>query len=74
MASAPAWVRGGTYSAIWEAEMARGILEGAGIPARISSDAPGVFGAGWSGTVPRGVELFVPREREDDARAVLMEI
>lgn len=74
MANEFAWVRVGTYGAIWEAELARGILENAGIPARISSDAPGVFGAGWSGGVVRGVDLFVPHDREDDARAVLMEL
>lgn len=65
------WTAIATYAAVYQAEMAAGILEDAGIPVQLRGEQAGVFGAGYSGTVTRGVELLVPIDAADDARELL---
>lgn len=60
-----------TYGAVFEAELASGILADAGIPAQVRGEYSGVFGAGWSGTVVKGVDVLVPEERAEEARDLL---
>jgi hypothetical protein len=66
------WARATTCRSMLEAELSAQTLEAAGIPARIRAhDLVGVFGPGFQGTVPRGVDLLVPSPLVDDAREVL---
>jgi hypothetical protein len=66
------WVKARTFATRFEAEMARARLESAEIPATIHSHAgAGVFGAGFQGLIPGGVELRVPLDRLSDASEVL---
>lgn len=66
------WVKARTFATRFEAEMARARLESAEIPAIIHSHAgSGVFGAGFQGSIPGGVELRVPLDRLSDAAEVL---
>jgi hypothetical protein len=65
------WTVVGEYATRFEAEIARTRLESADIPAGIFSHEGGIFGAGFQGAVPGGVEIRVPTERVDEARAVL---
>lgn len=66
------WVKAGTFATRFEAEMARARLESANIPATIHSHAgSGVFGAGFQGMIPGGVELRVPLDLLPDAADVL---
>lgn len=66
------WVKARTFATHFEAEMARARLESAEIPAIIHSHAgSGVFGAGFQGSIPGGVELRVPIDRLSDAADVL---
>lgn len=66
------WVKARTFSTRFEAEMARARLESAEIPAIIHSHAgSGVFGAGFQGSIPGGVELRVPIDRLSDAAELL---
>jgi hypothetical protein len=66
------WVKARTFATRFEAEMARARLESAEIPATIHSHAgSGVFGAGFQGMIPGGVELWVPLDRLSDASEVL---
>ncbi len=66
------WARATTCRSILEAELSVQSLEAAGIPARFRAhDAVGVFGPGFQGTVPRGVDLLVPSPLVQEAREVL---
>ncbi len=66
-----AWVKAREYATRFEAEIDRAQLEAADIPATIKSHEGGVFGPGFQGAVPSGVELHVPRERLADVLALL---
>ena len=66
------WVTARTFATRFEAEMARARLESEEIPAMIHSHAgSGVFGAGFQGSIPGGVELRVPANRLSEAADVL---
>jgi hypothetical protein len=65
------WVKAREFATRFEAEMARARLETAGIPTTIKSHEGGMFGAGFQGVVPSGVELHVPRHRLVDVQALL---
>lgn len=65
------WIVVMTYGVVYEAEMAKGMLENAGIPAQVLGEHIGVFGPGWSGMSIRGVDLAVPGPLLEDAREVL---
>jgi hypothetical protein len=65
------WKKVREYSTRFEAEIARTRLESADIPAAIISHEGGMFGAGFQGPVPSGVELRVPSDRVAEAEAAL---
>jgi hypothetical protein len=66
------WVTIAEYGAAYEAELAAGRLESAGIPSRIDRhDAVGLFGPGHGGLSVRGVALLVPEVSVDAAREAL---
>ncbi len=54
------WVLVGTFSSVLDADFARQQLDAEGIPALVKSDASGIFGAGFAGTLASGISLFVP--------------
>lgn len=65
------WVKAREYGTRFEAELARARLESARIPSAIRSHEGGIFGPGFQGVVPSGVELHVPGDLLLDARALL---
>ena len=65
------WVVIGNFSTAFEADMVRQTLEAEGIPVLTKSDAPGIFGAGFQGTVTGGVTLHVPSPELDRAQELL---
>jgi hypothetical protein len=65
------WTKVREFSTRFEAEIARTRLESADIPAAIVSHEGGVFGAGFQGPVPSGVEVRVPSDRVAEAEATL---
>jgi hypothetical protein len=67
------WAVVATFAQVYEAEIAKAILESAGIPAQVLGEHVGVFGPGWSGMAIRGVRLVVPSTMLDDANEVLSE-
>ncbi|HEX7051967.1 MAG TPA: DUF2007 domain-containing protein [Longimicrobiales bacterium] len=71
MTREPAWVTVATYAAVYQAEMAVGILEDAGIPAVTRGEQTGIFGPGWAGTVAKGVDVLVPDDCAEAARLLL---
>jgi hypothetical protein len=66
-----AWVTLTTCTTVFEAEMVRQQLEGEGIPVLVKGAKPGIFGPGFQGAVPGGVDVCVPSPEVDAARAVL---
>jgi hypothetical protein len=56
-----------------EADQARITLEAAGIPVLVKGLQTGIFGGGFQGTVPGGVDLMVPSPELQRARELLGE-
>lgn len=68
------WIEIASFGAVYEADLAVAILEGAGIPAAVGSgDHVGIFGAGFQGRTIRGVSVLVPSNRAEEARELLEE-
>jgi hypothetical protein len=65
------WVKAREFSSRFEAEMARARLESADIPTTIKAHEAGIFGAGFQGAVPSGVELHVPSDRLSEVQTIL---
>lgn len=66
------WVPVANYGWGFEADLAVALLEGAGIPAiRRDRDIVGIFGPGFQGPTARGVDVLVPSDAVDAARALL---
>ncbi len=64
------WVAIATFATGLEADMARQQLDAEGIPVLTKSDAPGIFGAGFQGSVGGGVTLCVPSPEVE--RAIML--
>ncbi len=66
------WATVSTFGAAYEAEIAAGRLQSAGIPSRIDRRGTvGLFGPSHQGRSVRGVGLLVPADRLDEARTAL---
>jgi hypothetical protein len=65
------WARVREFGTRFEAEMARERLESAGIPSTIKAHEAGLFGAGFQGVIPSGVELLVPEAALSAAQQIL---
>jgi hypothetical protein len=65
------WIKAQEFDTRHDAELARARLESALIPSAIKADDVGIFRSGLQGTVPNGVELFVPRELLSAAKDLL---
>jgi|GEM_PF-1384571 len=68
-----AWIVVATFAQVYEAEIAKAILESSGIPAQVLGEHVGVFGPGWAGMAIGGVRLAVPGPLAEEAREVLEE-
>jgi hypothetical protein len=67
------WIVVATFAQVYEAEIAKAILESSGIPAQVLGEHVGVFGPGWAGMAIRGVRLVVPGQFAEEALEVLEE-
>jgi len=66
------WVTAATYASGFEADLAVASLEAMGVPAQSrSNDTVGIFGPGFQGATARGVDVLVPADALDVARAAL---
>ena len=65
------WASLASLSSGLEADEARAILEAADIPVLVRGPQVGIFGGGFQGTVPGGVELLVPSPELERSRALL---
>lgn len=55
----------------FEAEMLQQQLEAEEIPVLVRGGRAGIFGAGYQGGVPGGIELLVPLSALEEARAII---
>lgn len=65
------WVKVRTFSSGLDADLARAILESADILVEIRGQQPGIFGASFQGSVPGGLDLYVPRPEVNRALELL---
>lgn len=65
------WVIVGTFATGLDADIARELLEGEGIPVLLQSDTAGIFGLAFQGNIAGGIALQVPSPEADRARALL---
>lgn len=73
-ADAPAearWVKLAAVANTLEAEQMRQTLDAAGIPVLIRGLQPGIFGGGFQGLIPHGVDVCVPSPELERARELL---
>ena len=62
------------YPTVFDAERAKAMLESQGIDSVVeSSSAPGIFGAGYQGSVPGGVGVLVRSSDIDRAWQVVVD-
>lgn len=70
--TAVGWVSVARFAAGFEADLAVARLEAEGILAVTrSNDITGIFGPGFGGATSRGVDVLVPSDAVDAARALL---
>ena len=65
------WVRLVNFAAAWEAESLVEQLRSAGIHAMVKPHDVGIFGLGFAGRTPRGVDVMVTSNALAAARDVL---
>ena len=62
------WTKLASFKTGLEADLAVATLESAGIPCVVHGhNRAGLFGAGFQGAVPGGVEVWVPRDALEEA-------
>lgn len=67
------WAHLATFGSGLEADAARTLLEEEEIPVLVKGPQVGIFGGGFQGTVPGGVELLVPSPELERARELIGE-
>ena len=59
---------------VFDAELLRSMLEDAEIPVLVQGQQPGIFGAGYQGTIVGGVRVMVPSTALDEAREIVKDV
>jgi hypothetical protein len=67
----PKWVKLASFPSGLDADIASARLEEADIPVQVRGQQIGVFGPSFQGSVPGGVDLYVPSPELARARDVL---
>lgn len=67
------WIKLTTFPSGFEADLFVERLRSAGLHARSAGDV-GIFGAGFQGIAPRGIDVFVVNDQLTAARAILEEL
>jgi hypothetical protein len=71
MSSTPQWALLHECATVFEAEILRSLLEAAEIPVLVQGQQPGIFGAGFQGSIVGGVQILVPSTALDEAREIV---
>ena len=67
------WIKLATVGSGLEADIARARLEEAEIPVQLRGEQTGAFGPSFLGTVPGGIDIYVPSPELQHARELLDE-
>lgn len=68
------WIKLANFASGLEADITVERLRGAGLHAEArANDVVGIFGPGFQGPTPKGVDVFVPENELGDARELLQE-
>jgi hypothetical protein len=67
------WIKLATFDSGLDADMARARLEAADIPVQLRGQLTGAFGPSFLGTVPGGIDVYVPSPELQYARDLLDE-
>ena len=65
------WVKIATVSSGFEADATRAMLEEQNIPVLVRGKQAGLFGGGFQGAVPGGVDILVPSSAASRARELI---
>jgi putative signal transducing protein len=65
------WIKLATFGSGLEADIARARLEQADIPVQLRGQHVGIFGPSFQGTVPGGIDVYVPSPEVARARDLL---
>ena len=65
------WVKIATVASGFEADLTRAMLEEQDIPVLIRGKQAGLFGGGFQGAVPGGVDILVPSTVASRARELI---
>lgn len=65
------WIKLATFGSGLEADIARARLEEADIPVQLRGQQTGAFGPSFQGSVPGGVDVYVPSPELEHARELL---
>jgi hypothetical protein len=65
------WVKIATVASGFEADLARAMLEEENIPVLVRGKQAGLFGGGFQGAVPGGVDILVPSAAASRARELI---
>jgi hypothetical protein len=67
------WTKLATFGSGLDADIARARLEAAEIPVQLRGEQTGAFGPSFLGTVPGGIDIYVPSPELQHARDLLDE-
>lgn len=67
------WIKLATFGSGLEADIARARLEEAEIPVLLRGEQTGAFGPSFLGSVPGGIDIYVPSPELQHARDLLEE-
>ncbi len=67
------WVVVAQFPGRIESDLARGVLEQAGIPVLEKGPAAGIFGPGFGGATTEGITLLVPNDQLEAAQELVGE-
>jgi hypothetical protein len=67
------WIKLATFGSGLDADIMRARLEEAEIPVQVRGEQTGAFGPSFQGTVPGGVDIYVPSPELEHARDLLNE-
>lgn len=65
------WVKIATVASGFEADLTRAMLEEQNIPVLVRGKQAGLFGGGFQGAVPGGVDILVPSSVASRARELI---
>jgi hypothetical protein len=71
VSEAAGWELVGKYGAGYEVDLATATLESAGIDFLVKGRESGIWGPGFAGPTSRGLSVWVPAERAEEARDLL---